>query len=58
VLASQDLFIFANDILEDFSFGEREIEINKKYRALGWDNYWENEEWWNDEGDNKAKAQL
>jgi hypothetical protein len=58
VLASQDLFIFANDILEDFSYGEREIEINKKYHALGWDNYWEAEEWWNDEGDNKAKAQL
>ncbi|MFN8345041.1 MAG: hypothetical protein U0X91_08555 [Spirosomataceae bacterium] len=48
VVWAKDLFMFANNILTDFSIGEREVEINKKYRHLGWDNYWENEEWWHD----------
>lgn len=48
VLWSRDLFRFANDILENFSYGEREVEINEKYRHLGWQNYWDGEEWWND----------
>jgi hypothetical protein len=48
VLWSRDLFRFANNILEDFSYGERDIEINEKYRALGWDNFWDGEEWWTD----------
>jgi hypothetical protein len=48
VVWAKDLFMFANNILMDFSIGEREVEINKKYRHLGWDNYWENEEWWHD----------
>lgn len=46
VIWAKDLFRFANDILKDFSIGEREVEINEAYRKLGWDNYWENEEWW------------
>ncbi len=48
VIFAADLFRFANDILKDFSMGEREVEINKKYYALGWDNFWENEEWWHE----------
>jgi hypothetical protein len=48
VIWSRDLFRFANDILENFSYGERDIEINPKYRELGWDNFWDAEEWWND----------
>ncbi len=44
----KDFFMFANDILADFSYGERDIEINKKYLHLGWDNYWEQDEWWVD----------
>lgn len=48
VLWSRDLFRFANDIMENFSYGEREVEINPKYRHLGWENYWDGEEWWND----------
>ena len=46
VIFAADLFIFANDILKDFSMGEREVEINKKYQDLGWKDIWENEEWW------------
>lgn len=48
VIWAKDLFMFANNILTDFSIGEREVEINKKYRHLGWDNYWENDEWWHE----------
>jgi hypothetical protein len=46
IIWASDIFRFANDILKDFSYGEREVEINPKYRDLGWDNFWENEEWW------------
>jgi hypothetical protein len=42
----RDIFMFANDILADFSYGERDIQINEKYVHLGWDNYWEQDEWW------------
>lgn len=48
VLWSRDLFRFANNILQDFSYGEREIEINPKYRSLGWENFWDGEEWWHE----------
>ena len=46
VIWAKDLFMFANNILKNFSIGERDVEINPKYRHLGWDNYWEVEEWW------------
>jgi hypothetical protein len=49
VLMAHDIFMFGNDILEHFSYGEREIEIDPKYKAIGWGNYWENDEWYNDE---------
>ncbi len=45
---ARDLFIFANNILADFSYGEREVEINPKYRHLGWQDFWEMNEWWAD----------
>ena len=48
VIWARDLFSFANDILKDFSMGERDVEINEKYRNLGWVDFWENEEWWNE----------
>ena len=46
VIWSRDLFSFANDILSDFSYGERDVQINPKYRDLGWDTFWDGEEWW------------
>ena len=48
VIFAADLFAFGNDILKDFSMGEREVEINEKYQSLGWKEIWENEEWWNE----------
>jgi hypothetical protein len=56
VIWAKDLFRFANDILKEFSLGERDVEINEKYRHLGWDNFWENEEWWADS--KKKKVEL
>jgi hypothetical protein len=48
VIFAEDLFRFANDILKDFSMGEREVEINEKYHKFGWDHFWDNEEWWHE----------
>lgn len=46
VIWAADIFRIGNDILKDFSVGERDVEINESYRKLGWDNFWENDEWW------------
>lgn len=48
VIWASDLFRFADDILKDFSIGERSVEINEKYRHLGWDDFWDGQEWWAD----------
>ncbi len=48
LLLAGDLFAIANEILPEFSIGERDVEINPKYRHLGWDDYWSNKEWWNE----------
>jgi hypothetical protein len=48
VIWARDLFSFANDILKDFAMGERDVEISPQYRDLGWADFWENEEWWNE----------
>jgi hypothetical protein len=48
VVWASDFFRFANEILKDFSYGEREVEINEKYRNLGWQTLWDGEEWWQD----------
>jgi hypothetical protein len=40
------LFDIAQDIFADFNVGERGPAINPKYARLGWENYWENDEWW------------
>lgn len=49
VIWSQDIFAFADQVLKDFSYGERAVEINPEYNNLGWDNFWDGEEWWNSE---------
>jgi len=48
VVWAKDLLAFADDILKDFNIGERDAYINPKYRHLGWADFWENDEWWND----------
>ncbi|UYZ59873.1 hypothetical protein [Hymenobacter latericus] len=46
ILWGQDFTAIGNEILEEFSVGMREVQINPKYVKLGWDTYWENDEWW------------
>lgn len=33
-------------IASDFFIGERDPSINPKYAKLGWNKFWENDEWW------------
>ena len=33
-------------IMDDLFIGERDPSINPKYAKLGWNKYWENDEWW------------
>lgn len=35
-------------ILEGFGPGGRSEEVAPRYRKYGWDNYWQNDEWWAD----------
>ena len=48
LLLARDVFQIAPDVLEHFDISERGSEINPKYARLGWDDYWENREWWAD----------
>lgn len=41
-------YVRAQHVLEDFASGDRDVEINPKYAKLGWNSYWENDEWWAD----------
>ncbi|MGI4875069.1 MAG: hypothetical protein ACRYFX_28275 [Janthinobacterium lividum] len=43
---ADNVFIIAPAIYRDFVQGERTPEMNPKYNKLGWDTYWENDEWW------------
>ena len=38
----------APDVFKDFMLNERMGEINPKYAKLGWNEYWNNDEWWAD----------
>ncbi|MGI4875070.1 MAG: hypothetical protein ACRYFX_28280 [Janthinobacterium lividum] len=35
-------------VFKDFIVGSREIDFNPKYARLGWNTYWQNDEWWAD----------
>jgi hypothetical protein len=50
VLWADAFFSVADNVLKDFDIGEREVDINPKYRHLGWDTFWTDEEWWNEAG--------
>lgn len=38
----------APDVFKDFMLDERMGQINPKYAKLGWNEYWNNDEWWAD----------
>lgn len=50
VLLVQNIFDYQQDILRDFVVGGRDQDFNPKYAKLGWDTYWQNEEWWAEPG--------
>ena len=43
---ARDVFTIADGFLADFGVGDRGALVNPKYRKKGWDDMWENEEWW------------
>jgi hypothetical protein len=52
----KNIMSYDQNILDDFMVGEREPGFNPKYAKLGWDTYWENEEWWAEPGQMPAPA--
>ncbi|MBF9140981.1 hypothetical protein [Hymenobacter properus] len=44
----ENIFTYAGarNVLKDFFIGERDPDFNPKYAKLGWNSYWENDEWW------------
>lgn len=45
-LAGANLEGISREIVPDFNIGERGFTLNPKYAHLGWDKYWQNDEWW------------
>lgn len=45
-----DIFQYTSEhhVLNNFLVGERDPDFNPKYAKLGWNSYWENDEWWAD----------
>ena len=43
----------AHQILTRFEIGDRDAHLNPRYARVGWNSYWQNEEWWTE----KAVAQ-
>ena len=38
--------VIGRALMPDFEVGDRGGEVNPRYARVGWDTYWENEEWW------------
>ena len=47
-VVSDNVFAAAPEVYKDFGIGDRGGEINPKYARLGWNELWENDEWWTD----------
>ena len=48
LLLARDVFVIAPEVFADFGVGDRGTLVNPKYAKLGWNEAWENEEWWAD----------
>ncbi|MDO7846312.1 hypothetical protein Q5H92_08095 [Hymenobacter sp. M29] len=48
LLASANIEGIGSTVFSDFNVGERSFSINPKYAKLGWNELWENDEWWAD----------
>ncbi|MCC2546377.1 hypothetical protein LJY25_07965 [Hymenobacter sp. BT175] len=55
---ADDFFMVANTILRDFAIAERDVTINPQYVHLGWDKYWENDEWYAEAAALTAQATI
>lgn len=44
---SQNISAVGADIFKAFSYGDRDVSINEAFASKGWNEYYENEEWWN-----------
>lgn len=49
-VVADDAFAAAPDVLKDFGIGDRGQTMNPKYAKQGWNEKWENEEWWAEPG--------
>jgi hypothetical protein len=56
VVLAYYLWNYGDSVLKNFNVGERGPEVNPKYVHLGWDDYWENNEWWVEPGAITARA--
>ncbi|QIX60075.1 hypothetical protein HER32_02270 [Hymenobacter sp. BT18] len=50
-----NIMSFRQDVFAEFTIGERDPDFNPKYAKLGWDTYWQNDEWWAEPGALKAE---
>jgi hypothetical protein len=48
VWAADLLAYHGPQVLSDFAVGGRMLSVNPKYAKLGWNEYWQNDEWWAD----------
>ncbi|PJJ60734.1 hypothetical protein [Hymenobacter chitinivorans] len=44
------IWAYGESVLKNFNVGERGPEINPKYAKLGWNEFWDQEEWWAEPG--------
>ena len=51
-----DVFNYGPKLFDEFAIGGREPDFNPKYAKLGWDTYWENDEWWAEPNAATARA--
>jgi hypothetical protein len=56
VVLAYYIWAYGESVLKNFNVGERGPEINPKYAKLGWDDFWDNEEWWVDPAAVTAQA--
>lgn len=47
-IVSSEVAAVSDYVFKDFMLDERMGEINPKYAKLGWNEYWNNDEWWAD----------
>jgi len=52
----KDIFSYQGTLLKEFIVGGRALDFNPEYAKLGWNSYWENEEWWAEPNSDTAQT--